>query len=324
MLAGTTSFKPKTCQLKYLCLSSQAMLDPPKSREVHVWCLFPNEVHQSSLLHLYESILPNEERTRVFQAKSKKVQKEHLLTRILARTLLARYTGEQVDPSALKFERSSFGKPEIVWPSHTASGQLWHPPKISFNLSHTQSLIACVITGGLQVGIDVEEKERETHTNLVTFARRKFSKMEALRLEQLDNLEMRKNHFLQLWTLKESYGKALGKGIAGTTLRDIAFHFEELSATPDFLEKVTGIQAHEQVFSIRLEILNSLQADSKSWQFVLLQPTDAHYASVCVQQSGSFEQDSKEMQPLHLQIMKTIPLVKDEPLFDALALGLST
>ena len=53
-----------------------------------------------------------------------------------------------------------------------------------------------------QVGLDVENRRRETHTDLVRFARRRFSQMEAVRLEQMDDFEAQKNHFLELWTLK--------------------------------------------------------------------------------------------------------------------------
>eukprot|EP00250_Pteridium_aquilinum_P019240 c24359_g1_i4 orf=149-1129(+) len=322
MLAGQLtiySSRRTSWHRRHLCCSSAPLFQPPTSREVHLWCLCPNEIQQASLLCSYESILPCEERSRLFQAKNKKVQKEYLLTRILARTLLARYSGELVEPSALKFERGRLGKPKVVWPLHTTAGQTWHPPKIRFNISHTRSLIVCAVTGASQVGIDVEEKDRETHTNLIRFARRKFSEMEAVWLEQLDDVEARKHLFLRLWTLKESYGKALGNGIAGTTLRDAAFSFEEFSSAPVFLEYLTGLQAHEQVFQIKPNVPN----DSNIWQFVLLQLTNTHYASVCVQRSGSLEQEFEVKEPLHLRIMKTIPLVKDDPLREAVALGLS-
>ena len=52
------------------------------------------------------------------------------------------------------------------------------------------------------MGLDVENRCRETHTDLVRFARRRFSQMEAVRLEQMDDFEAQKNHFLELWTLK--------------------------------------------------------------------------------------------------------------------------
>lgn len=260
----------------------------------------------------------------MLHVNSKKLQKEYLLTRILARTLLARYTGGMVDPCSLKFVRSKFGKPQVIWPTQAYNGETWHPPQLSFNLSHTQSLIACAITSGSQVGVDVEERGRALNTDVLAFARRKFSEVEAVRLEQFTDLEERRHHFLQIWTLKEAYLKALGKGIRGSTLKDIAFHFEATSAVYDLLEKATGIPAHEQAFSIRLEILNSLQLYSDTWQFLLLQPTDVHYMSICVERDVSFHQGPGDIHGLRMQIMKTTPLENDEALCNSLALGLST
>lgn len=52
------------------------------------------------------------------------------------------------------------------------------------------------------MGLDVENRHRQTHTDLVRFARRRFSHKEAVRLEQFDDVNAQKNHFLELWTLK--------------------------------------------------------------------------------------------------------------------------
>lgn len=216
----------------------------------------------------------------------------------------------------MTFEKNELGKPQIVWPSHTTDGQLWLPPQISFNISHTSSLIVCAVAGASQVGIDVEEKNRETHTNLIRFARRKYSETEAEWLEGLEDFEAQKRHFLRLWTLKESYGKALGNGIAGNILRDATFAFDEFALASVFLGSLTGIKADKQVSQIRSNHANV-------WQFLLLQLTNTHFASVCVRRSDPPQQELRGVEPLRLQIMKTVPLVKDESLLDAVALGLS-
>lgn len=228
-----------------------------------------------------------------------------------------------VDPKCLKFERSKFGKPQVIWPTHAQNGETLHPPQLCFNLSHTQSLIACAITNGSQVGIDVEEQGRILSSDALAFARRKFSEEEAVGLEQITDPVERNRRFLQLWTLKEAYLKALGKGVSGTTLKDITFHFSVTSATRNLVEKATGVRPHEQVFLIRPEIQNLLQRYPNTWQCLLLQPTDVHYASVCVERIDSFDKGSGDTDGLHVQIMKTIPFVNDEPLDNARVLGLS-
>ena len=59
-----------------------------KYREVHIWCLFPNEIRESNL-SLYKGIISHEERTHLMDTMKHKA-KEYLLTRVLARTLLAK------------------------------------------------------------------------------------------------------------------------------------------------------------------------------------------------------------------------------------------
>lgn len=59
-----------------------------KYREVHLWCLFPDEV-QASDLSLYRNIISHEEKTHLMDIVKHKA-KEYLLTRVLARTLLAK------------------------------------------------------------------------------------------------------------------------------------------------------------------------------------------------------------------------------------------
>ena len=43
---------------------------------------------------------------------------------------------------------------QIIWPSRSVTGHSWNPPNISFNLSHTDSLIACAVTGAFQVSCE--------------------------------------------------------------------------------------------------------------------------------------------------------------------------
>eukprot|EP00249_Psilotum_nudum_P009398 c21908_g1_i2 orf=226-969(+) len=226
--------------------SNLPSLAPPAPREVHIWCLFPDEVREPSLLKLYEGFLCPEEQEHILKEKTEKLQKERLLTRILARTLLSRYTGGLVKPSSLKFEKNTYGKPEVSWPKTTISGERWPLPKLHFNLSNTRSLIGCCITNNSLVGIDIEEKARALRRDPLAFARCKFSQAEAEWLEQFSDIDERHHYFMKLWTLKEAYLKALGNGIGGTSLRDVAFHLRASPAMQILLEKATLLPACEQ------------------------------------------------------------------------------
>ncbi|KAH7289604.1 hypothetical protein KP509_30G011400 [Ceratopteris richardii] len=251
--------EPRIKFWRVFCHSYSSFLQPPNSRDLHLWCLLSDEVRQLNLLSSYENILPYEERSAMHQKSNKKVQEEYLLTRTLARTLIARYTGGHVNSSDLKFERGRFGKPKIVWPTESLDGQQWTPPQLDFNLSHTESLIICAITGASQVGVDVEMKNRVPQTDFVKFARRKFSTVEAVHMEQLQDMEAKRHFFLRLWNLKEAYGKAIGNGVRQKTLHEAGFTFENFSPAKQYLDSLTGIPFHEQIRIMFLSVWKEVE-----------------------------------------------------------------
>jgi 4'-phosphopantetheinyl transferase len=80
-------------------------------------------------------------------------------------------------------------------------------PNIHYNISHSADLVACVISDTSTVGIDVE-KIREFNSYA---ANRVCSSEELSRVYSNNDC---KREFFRYWTLKESYIKAIGKGIS--------------------------------------------------------------------------------------------------------------
>ncbi|MFC2100537.1 4'-phosphopantetheinyl transferase family protein [Bacteroidota bacterium] len=78
---------------------------------------------------------------------------------------------------------------------------------IHFNISHSGEWVVCA-TSKNQVGIDVE-KIRKFKIDL---AERFFSSSEVSDLHSL-NEKQRNDYFFELWTIKESYLKLLGRGL---------------------------------------------------------------------------------------------------------------
>lgn len=81
---------------------------------------------------------------------------------------------------------------------------------VAFNLSHTKGMCACILaTGepGWEVGIDIEAL-RPYKENV---AKRIFSQAENDYVQQSCSKE---EAFTKLWTLKEAYVKAIGKGLS--------------------------------------------------------------------------------------------------------------
>ena len=95
------------------------------------------------------------------------------------------------------------GKPTIAHPKDIAP--------LSFNLSHTERLIVCLVALDREVGVDAEDTERAGET--VEVADRFFSPTEVAALRALP-AQSRRRRFFQYWTLKEAYIKARGMGLS--------------------------------------------------------------------------------------------------------------
>jgi 4'-phosphopantetheinyl transferase len=115
------------------------------------------------------------------------------------RHVLSRYAA--VMPADWEFSRGAQGKPYLTDPSHA----------LDFNLSHSGDWLACAVTAGVPVGVDIEQcnPQRNPQRDVMTLARRFF------RAEEVEALascgpEQQRDQFYNLWTLKESAVKARG------------------------------------------------------------------------------------------------------------------
>lgn len=99
--------------------------------------------------------------------------------------------------SDIRFEHNEYGKPHVVGNND-----------FSYNISHSGCWVMMIWGHGL-LGIDVEQIKQID----LSIADRFFSVQETESLMQKTDGE-RLNHFYTLWTLKESYIKAAGKGLS--------------------------------------------------------------------------------------------------------------
>ncbi|KAI5586001.1 hypothetical protein POPTR_006G211300v4 [Populus trichocarpa] len=192
-------------------------LQLPSPMETHLWFVVPDEFKSVSLLNQYMELLSPCEKENVLSMRGEQLQKSALLARTLVRTTIARYqiNNRVVDPRSLKFKRNVHGKPELEWESD--GGQC--PSPLHFNISHTSSLIACGVTVNSSIGIDIEEKQRKIKNNILAFARRYFSLHEVEHLSAISDSEVQRQEFVKLWTLKEAYVKALGRGFSAAPFK---------------------------------------------------------------------------------------------------------
>lgn len=169
--------------------------------EIHIWFAYDREINNPDLLHKYQSLLNDVEIQQYRRFYFEKHRHQYLVTRALVRTTLSHYYN-LIDPDQWQFLANDYGKPAI-------SNSINMP--LQFNLSHTENMIAMAVTLNRSIGIDVEWTLRKGHP--VEIADKFFSAREVAQLHELPE-QHRQARFFELWTLKESYIKAYGKGLS--------------------------------------------------------------------------------------------------------------
>jgi 4'-phosphopantetheinyl transferase len=151
-------------------------------------------------VHLPE-ILSAEERERCARLIRPADRARYAQSHVFLRETLSRFA--DVAPADWQFTRNEFGRIAIARPMIELG--------IDFNLSHTLDWAACVVTRGIPCGIDIELIRPIPRA--LDIARRHFAPEEFRELEDLveDALQRR---FLELWTEKEAWVKALGRGLS--------------------------------------------------------------------------------------------------------------
>ena len=142
-------------------------------------------------LDSYKALMSNDEHERMLRLVFDRDRRAFLITRALVRTMLSRYAA--VKPTEWRFIENVHGRPEILdRPAGT--------PDLRFNISHTDGLIACAVTIGREVGVDVEHITRHlTHD----VAGRHFAPADFTDLTRLPEAEQTRV-FFDYWPLNET------------------------------------------------------------------------------------------------------------------------
>ena len=232
---------------------------PP--RTVHVWyTLAPRELEADVSARFRDLLLPHE-RARHERFVQEKDRCQYLLGKVLVRSVLSRYHPRP--PQSWTFATTAHGKPVLAEPPDE---------RLCFNLSHTEGLVACAVSGAGEVGIDVENRRRAVTMDL---ARRYFAPPEVAFLEGTP-AERQQHVFFRFWTLKEAYVKACGLGLS-LPLEQFAFRLADDQAP-------------------RIAFTPELNDDPEGWQFFLPDvPSEHHQMAVAVQCHAPVELVLREM-----------------------------
>lgn len=260
--------------------------------------MVPDEINSVSLLNQYMDLLSPCEKQHVLSMGDHRLQKSSLLARTLVRTTIARYQiNHHDDPRSLKFRKNIHGKPEVEW---EGGGDGWCPPPLHFNISHTSSLIACGVTMNSLIGIDVEDKQRKLKNSILAFARRYFTSAEVEYLSAISDAEIQRQEFVKLWTLKEAYVKALGRGFSGAPFKTFTIHMKKAIKG--------GFKVQEEP-EIIVESADDPNEGKSKWRFALVELAGSHYASVCLEKDKGSEAGTDA--PIRMAVRKTVPFAED-------------
>jgi 4'-phosphopantetheinyl transferase len=142
-------------------------------------------------------MLNDSERQKAQAFKLPLMRDRYIAVRVLLRRTLACYL--RTDPADLEFEIGEHGKPRL------ACGSL------HFNLSHSGDSLIIAVADFPNIGVDIETIK--PRTSLESIASRCFSDREFERWQPLPAAEQTET-FYRLWTKKEPFVKAVGRGIA--------------------------------------------------------------------------------------------------------------
>jgi 4'-phosphopantetheinyl transferase len=230
-------------------MTNSASLRERLENEAHVWFSDPDTITECGRLDYYLTLLSSDEAERHRRFHFATDRTRFLVSHALVRTVLSRYSA--TDPADWRFVANEHGRPEIDSPKEQ--------PPLRFNLTHTAGVCACIVTLGLDCGIDTEHLSRSQ--DLRKIAERMFAAAELESLQDTDDMGFRRR-FFHHWTLREAYCKALGVGIAGSTKN---FHFE--------------IGGNGQA---RIHFSNTTGCNADDWQLALLHPDPDHIAALAI------------------------------------------
>jgi 4'-phosphopantetheinyl transferase len=229
---------------------------------VHLWLAFPHASPHADRLDDYGALLSDAERAREARLHFAHDRVRFRVTRALVRRVLGAYLG--IDPRSCTFENNAHGRPSLTSPE-------CRDTPLEFNISHTEDLILLGVTGGREIGVDVE---RVGPKRSAALAQRFFAPCEAERVVSAPEAQ-RDELFYQYWTLKESYIKARGMGLAIPLAK---FGFTLNGGAPELWTDP------------------ALGDDARRWTFLQLRPTPAHWAAVCVQRDADAAAQPPELQ----------------------------
>jgi 4'-phosphopantetheinyl transferase len=224
------------------------MNDGVKAGEVAVWWM-NFDSPPVGVVGRWRSCLDPSERAQAERFHFREDRETYIAAHWLVRTALASVGG--VSPGDWRFVAERLGKPGI----DPALGR----PELKFNLAHSRGFVACAVTLGSEIGIDVEAISSR-HSGL-DIAAHFFSPAEVAILRATAP-DRQHEVFLRFWTLKEAFIKATGEGLS-RPLDSFSFVLDPVAIS--FSQDQTDKAAR--------------------WQFIEVRPTAQHLLALAIERT---------------------------------------
>ncbi len=232
---------------------------------VDLWLCRPDEIsREPQCREMMESLLDEDELKRMHRFKYERHATQFCISHAFTRRVLSGYCG--LSASAIRFQKNRHGKPFIANPGAT---------DVQFSLSHTNDLQVLAVGRSAPLGCDVEWRSQKVRGPEI--ADRFFSDEEVERLLAQPKT-VQESQFFDYWSLKESFIKAKGMGLA-LPLGDFSFLLTDRAeagasecANTVLFEDGRAVTVEAASISIKPHLLES----NDRWQFLSLAVSDEH------------------------------------------------
>lgn len=179
-------------------MSESSAAQAPAPGNIHIWRV-PLDGPGPSLNALMAHLAAGEQ-SRAAQFRFERDRRRYVVARAALRTLLSRALS--VSPLDLHFVYGVQGKPALA--ARLGSD-------LQFNVAHSHEMALIALSRGVALGVDIEHAR--PLSDMERIARRFFSAQETAAL-MATTPETRPRTFFRIWSRKEAFIKATGKGLS--------------------------------------------------------------------------------------------------------------
>ncbi|MED5018399.1 4'-phosphopantetheinyl transferase superfamily protein [Paenibacillus chibensis] len=161
-----------------------------------IYAVYLERGYDSAAFRQVLELLPDDVRRKAAKYRAEQDARRETVSAVLKRVVACERNGISLDQT--EWIRGEYGKPSL-------KGY----PNFHFNVSHAGDWVVCAVSTEGPIGVDVERiGKAEPEVAHMCFSHKEYEEWRGL------PDRMRDESFYERWTLKESYLKAIGRGLS--------------------------------------------------------------------------------------------------------------